>query len=355
MNLGGTAVFRPKDEDFFIGGKMKEDLKTIVSNFIEEVRTATKEADVYNIKAKYLGKKSELFNLMIKLKDMTNEERREYGSLFNNIKKDMEARIERRVEELNNKTIDFDETLPVNNETGTLHPVTIVSKEVTDILKRMGFTILDGYEMETDYYNFEALNIPKNHPARDMQDTYYLDNGMLLRTHTSPNQVHAMENLGAPLRICSPGRVYRNEDIDPSHENTFFQLEGMVIDENVSIGNLIYVMEGLLKAVFKKEVTVRLRPGFFPFVEPGFELDCSCLICGGKGCPTCKGSGWIELCPCGMIHPKVLEMSGINTKKYNGFAFGMGLTRLAMMNYKISDIRVLNSGDTRKLSEFNIE
>lgn len=334
---------------------MKEKLKTIVEKFIEEVKNANKEADLMNVKSKYLGKKSELFEAMTKLKDMSLEDKKTFGILFNNIKKDMEEKIDRRLEELNNKSIDFDETLPINEDFGSLHPVTIVGKEVTDILKTMGFTIVSGPEMESDYYNFEALNIPKNHPARDMQDTYYLDNDMLLRTHTSTNQIRAMENYGAPLKICAPGRCFRNEDMDASHETTFFQLEGMVIDENISIGNLIYIMENLLQKVFKQDVKVRLRPGYFPFTEPGFELDCTCLICNGKGCPTCKNSGWIELCPCGMIHPNVLEMSHIDSKKYNGFAFGLGLTRLAMMKYKINDIRVLNSGDIRKISSFNIE
>ena len=335
---------------------MKEKLKTIVSEFIDEIRDAKKEADVLNIKAKYLGKKSLLQSEMAKLRNMSIEDKKTYGSLFNKIKIDIEERISRRLEEINNtSTVSFDETLPIKEEMGSLHPVTIVAKEVTDILEKMGFTILNGYEMETDYYNFEALNIPKNHPARDMQDTYYLDDNKLLRTHTSPNQVRAMQTYGAPLKICAPGRCFRNEDVDASHETTFFQLEGMVIDENVSISNLIYVMEGLLKSIFNQDVSVRLRPGYFPFTEPSFELDCSCLICGGKGCPTCKNSGWIELCPCGMIHPNVLKESGIDTKKYNGFAFGLGLTRLAMMKYKISDIRVLNSGDLRRLSQFNVE
>lgn len=260
------------------------------------------------------------------------------------------------MEELNNQdNISFDETKPTYRTFGSLHPITIVAKEVTDILKRMGFTVVSGPEMETDYYNFEALNIPKTHPARDMQDTYWLSNGQLLRTHTSPNQVRAMQSYGAPIRICAPGRCFRNEDLDACHENTFFQLEGMVIDKNISISNLIYVMESLLKEVFQKDVKVRLRPGFFPFVEPGFELDCSCLICGGEGCPTCKNSGWLELCPCGMIHPNVLKMSNIDPKEYTGFAFGLGLTRLAMMKYKISDIRVLNNGDLRELKDFEIE
>jgi phenylalanyl-tRNA synthetase alpha chain len=214
--------------------------------------------------------------------------------------------------------------------------------------------VLEGPEMESDYYNFVALNVPKNHPARDMQDTYWLDNGALLRTHTSPVQARAMEKYGAPIKMCVPGRVFRNEDLDASHENTFFQLEGMVIDKNISISNVIYVMKGMLREVFKQDVEVRLRPGFFPFVEPGFELDCSCTICNGKGCPTCKNSGWIELCPCGMVHPEVLKMSGVDPEEYTGFAFGLGLTRMAMMKYKISDIRGFNSGDLRFLDQFNV-
>lgn len=332
---------------------MQEQLKTIVSECIKEAEKCTKEAEILEIKAKYLGKKSELFSLLASLKDMSVEDKKKYGSLLNKIKQELEQKINDCLEKLNSKSkISFDPTLPIYEEHGSLHPITIVAKETTDILKRMGFTIVSGPEMEKEYYNFEALNIPNTHPARDMQDTYWLDNGLLLRTHTSPNQVRAMEKYGAPIKICAPGRCFRNEDLDASHENTFFQLEGMVIDENISISNLIYVMKGLLKEVFKQDVDVRLRPGFFPFVEPGFELDCSCLICHGKGCPTCKNSGWLELCPCGMIHPNVLEMSNIDTKKYTGFAFGLGLTRLAMMKYKIDDIRILNSGDLRFLKEF---
>lgn len=332
---------------------MQEQLKNIVSECIKEAEESTKEAELLAIKAKYLGKKSELFKLLASLKDMDVSDKKKYGSLLNKIKQELEQKINDCLENLNSKSrIDFDPTLPVYEKYGSLHPITIVAKETTDILKRMGFTIVSGPEMEKEYYNFEALNIPKTHPARDMQDTYWLDNGLLLRTHTSPNQVRAMEKYGAPIKICAPGRCFRNEDLDACHENTFFQLEGMVIDENISISNLIYVMKGLLKEVFKQEVDVRLRPGFFPFVEPGFELDCSCLICHGKGCPTCKNSGWLELCPCGMIHPRVLEMSNIDTNKYTGFAFGLGLTRLAMMKYKIDDIRILNSGDLRFLKEF---
>ena len=323
---------------------------------LEELKNLNKEADVLNCKAKYLGKKSELNELLSSLKDLSVEEKKVMGPLLNQTKRELEEAFSKKIEEINNHIdYDFDETLPVYAKTGSLHPVTIVAKEVTDILKRMGFTVVSGPEMETEYYNFEALNIPKDHPARDMQDTYYLSNGELLRTQTSSNQVHAMQKYGAPLKVCSPGRVFRNEDMDANHENTFFQIEGMVIDKEISVSNLVYVMRSLLREIFHQDVNVRLRPGYFPFTEPSFELDCSCLICGGKGCPTCKNSGWLELCPGGMIHPNVLRESGIDPDEYTGFAFGLGLTRLAMMKYKIGDIRVLNSGDVRELDEFGIE
>ena len=335
---------------------MNEKVMNIKKIALEELKDLNKEADVLNCKAKYLGKKSELNELLSSLKDLSVEEKKVMGPLLNQTKRELEEAFSKKIEEINNHIdYDFDETLPVYAKTGSLHPVTLVIKDMTDILKRMGFTVVSGPEMEKEYYNFEALNIPKDHPARDMQDTYYLSNGDLLRTHTSPNQVRAMQKYGAPLKVCAPGRVFRNEDMDANHETTFFQLEGMVIDKGVSISNLIYVMRSLLSETFKKDVRVRLRPGFFPFTEPSFELDCSCLMCDGKGCPTCKGAGWIEFCGCGMIHPNVLRESGIDPEGYTGFAFGFGVTRLAMMKYKIGDIRVLNSGDVRALNEFEVE
>ena len=335
---------------------MEEKLQAIKDNLVSELHDAKQEADILNIKSKYIGKKSEFQEILSSLKDMSVEDKRKYGSLINNTKKEMESIVDDAIKNLSNKsTISFDDTVIYEENIGSLHPVTIVAKEVTDVLKRMGFTVVSGPEMETDYYNFEALNIPKDHPARDMQDTYYLDNGMLLRTQTSDNQIHAMENYGAPLRVCAPGRTFRNEDLDASHENTFFQLEGMVIDKGISIGNLKSVMQQVLSEVLKQEIDVRLRPGFFPFTEPSYEMDISCTICGGKGCPTCKNSGWVELIPGGMVHPNVLKAGGIDPTVYNGFAFGIGLTRLAMMKYKISDIRLLNSGDIRYLEQFNIK
>lgn len=336
---------------------MENELLTLKKELEEKLNECQKEADVLNIKANYVGKKSRIAEILGSLKDMSVEDKRKYGSLINNTKKEMEEMTSARIISLESKSnIAFDDSLEFNVPVGSLHPVTIVAKEITDILKKMGFTVVSGPEMETEYYNFEALNVPKDHPARDMQDTYYLDNGMVLRTQTSDNQIHAMENYGAPLRICAPGRTFRNEDLDANHENTFFQIEGMVIDEDVSIENLMYIMQELLKSIFKTEdLKVRLRPGFFPFTEPSYEMDMSCLICGGKGCPTCKNAGWIELIGCGMVHPNVLRAGGIDPDKYRGFAFGIGLTRLAMMKYKISDIRPLNSGDIRYLSNFGIK
>ena len=235
-----------------------------------------------------------------------------------------------------------DLTLPAPGpRPGSLHPVTQIQNEIEDLFTSLGFAVLDGPEVETEYHNFDALNIPADHPARDMQDTFWLTDGNLLRTHTSPVQVRGMERLGPPLRMIAPGRAFRNEEVDASHEHTFYQLEGMMMDRDVSVANLIYFMKTLLSAIFRREVTVRLRPGYFPFVEPGFELDMQCLICGGPGCPVCKQSGWVELLPCGLVHPNVLRMSGIDPDEWGGFAFGLGLTRLAMMRYGIDDIRLI--------------
>lgn len=335
---------------------MEEKIIKIKEELVLELSKVTKEAEVLNVKALYVGKKSEIQGLLASLKDMSVQDKKKYGSVINNTKKEMEELISTKLESLQNKVnFSFDDTTDYNLKSGSLHPVTIVAHEVTDILKRMGFTVVSGPEMESEYYNFEALNVPKDHPARDMQDTYYLSNGMLLRTQTSDNQIHAMENYGAPLRICAPGRTFRNEDLDANHENTFFQIEGMVIDKGVSIENLLYVMQQVLSEVFHQQVKVRLRPGFFPFTEPSYEMDMSCLICGGKGCPTCKNSGYIEMVGSGMVHPNVLKAGGIDSEEYTGFAFGIGLTRLAMMKYKINDIRVLNSGDIRYLKQFDVD
>ncbi|MBQ9769362.1 MAG: phenylalanine--tRNA ligase subunit alpha, partial [Clostridia bacterium] len=237
--------------------------------------------------------------------------------------------------------------------------ITLVQRECERIFKSMGFDVEDYSEVVTDYECFEALNIPKHHPARDMQDTYYLENGQLLKSHTSAAQnaiykkyKDALFNEGRPIKAIFPGRCFRNEATDACHENTFFQMEGVMVDKDISISNLIFFMKTMLSEVFKRDVKVRLRPGFFPFVEPGFELDISCAICGGEGCPSCKHSGWLELCPCGMIHPEVLKAGGIDPEEYTGFAFGLGLTRLAMMKYGVKDIRDLNGGSLKTLAQF---
>ena len=268
--------------------------------------------------------------------------------------KKKELREKEYEDKINNSKI-IDLTLPTEDMLGSLHPITIVQKELEDIFISMGFSVEDGNEVETEYNNFEAVNVPKFHPARDMQDTYWLENGQLLKTQTSAAQNKIMKKYGAPLKAIFPGRCFRNEELDACHENTFFQMEGMVIDKDISISNLIFFMKELLSEIFKKEVEVRLRPGFFPFVEPGFELDVKCPYCDGEGCKVCKHGGWIELCPCGMIHPKVLEMGGIDKDKYSGFAFGLGLSRLAMMKFQIDDLRLLNSGDLRVLKQMNIK
>jgi phenylalanyl-tRNA synthetase alpha chain len=220
-----------------------------------------------------------------------------------------------------------------------------------EVFAGLGFMTLTGYEVETEFFNFDSVNVPSDHPAREMQDTYWLENGLLLRTHTSASQVRTLRRFGAPVRAIFPGRCFRYETVDATHDNTFFQLEGLMVDRGISVANLIGVMKLLLGEVFESEVTVRLRPGYFPFVEPGFELDLRCLLCNGAGCQTC-GNGWIELMPCGLVHPKVLEHGGVDPDLYSGFAFGLGLTRLAMMKFGIPNIRLFNSGDIRFYSQF---
>ena len=337
---------------------MKDKLLEIKLETINLINNSTNEQELLKVKADHLGKNSKLNDILKELKNLSIDEKKEIGKLSNEIKTELETLIKDKLNNLQSNKNDkvlFDVTIPIDEECGTLSPITIVSNEVTTALKKMGFIIATGPEMETEYFNFEALNVSKNHPARDMQDTYWTDEHKVLRTHTSPVQARTMLKYGAPIRMCAPGRCFRNEDIDACHENTFFQLEVMVIDKEVSIGNLIYVMKNILKEIYHKDVEVRLRPGFFPFTEPSFELDIRCSICDGKGCPTCKNSGWSELCPCGMIHPSVLEMGGIDSKVYGGFAFGIGLTRMAMFKYNIADIRVLNSGDIRNLKQFGTE
>ncbi len=339
---------------------MLEKTTTLKQEFQKKVLSAKTSVDAENLRVEFLGKKGSVSNLMSELKNVPNEQKKEAGQIINDLKKyinDELVTLQKRIEEQEEQAMidaveSYDDSLPTSGESGSYHPITLVQRELEDIFLSMGFNIEDYVEVVDDYHCFEALNIPKHHPARDMQDTYYLSNGQLLKTHTSAAQNAIMKKYGAPLRAIFPGRCFRNESTDACHENTFFQMEGIMIDKDISISNLIYFMKTMLSEVFKKDINVRLRPGFFPFVEPGFELDIECLICGGKGCPSCKNSGWLELCPCGMIHPNVLKHGGIDPEEYTGFAFGLGLTRLAMMKYGIKDIRTFNSGSLKALKQF---
>lgn len=329
----------------------------------ERISLASSSNDIENLRVEYLGKKGKVVEILKDLKNIEPEKRKEIAMVANQAKDEIEKNLELKKEEIKekeyenkiNNTKKVDLTLPTDLNIGSLHPITIVQKEVEEIFESMGFTVEDGNEVETEYNNFEAVNVPKHHPARDMQDTFWLENGQLLKTQTSAAQNRIMKKYGTPLKAIFPGRCFRNEELDASHENTFFQMEGMMIDKDVSIANLIYFMKTLLSEIFKKDVDVRLRPGYFPFVEPGFELDIKCLYCGGKGCKVCKHGGWIELCPCGMIHPNVLKMGGIDPEENSGFAFGLGLSRLAMMKYGINDLRILNSCDLRSLKQLDIK
>lgn len=338
---------------------LKDTLLQMKEEVIEKINTAKSVDTVEQLRVEFLGKKGKITEILKGLKDLSVEEKKEIGKLANDVKTELELKIEQAVCIISEKEIEeklskenFDITFPgAEVEKGSLHPITIVQRRAEEIFKGMGFMIADGPEIETDYFNFEVLNIPKDHPARDMQDTYYLNTGNVLRTQTSACQGRFMQKVKPPFRMIAPGRCFRNEAMDASHENTFFQLEGMMVEKDLSIANLVYIMKTLLTEILERDVEVRLRPGFFPFVEPGFELDINCQICGGKGCPTCKHSGWIELLPCGMVHPNVLKAGGIDPEEYKGFAFGVGLTRLAMMKYGIKDIRELNSGDLRFLKK----
>ena len=346
---------------------MREKIEQLKIQLKNELEAVSNLQELDAIRVKYLGKKGMVTDLLKGMKDLSNDERKAVGALVNELKQSANEDITNKIEELKEAEIKkeiesmptFDLSIPTNLDRGSYHPITLVQRECERIFKSMGFTVEDYSEVVTDYECFESVNIPKNHPARDMQDTYYLENGQLLKSQTSAAQNailkkygDALRNDGKPIKAIFPGRCFRNEATDACHENTFFQMEGMMVDKDISISNLIYFMKTMLSEVFKKDIKVRLRPGFFPFVEPGFELDISCLICGGEGCPSCKHSGWLELCPCGMIHPEVLREGGIDPDEYTGFAFGLGLTRLAMMKYGVKDIRDLNSGSLKALAQF---
>ena len=346
---------------------MDNKILNLKEKFVSELDKIDNLADIESIRVSYLGKKGSVTDLLKGMKELSNDERKAFGQKVNELKGLVNEKITEKTNELKEKEIqkeielmpEFDLSMPPVMDRGSYHPITLVQRECERIFKSMGFTVEDYSEIVTDYECFESLNIPKHHPARDMQDTYYLTNGQLLKSQTSAaqNAIYkkyrdALVNDGVPIKAIFPGRCFRNEATDACHENTFFQMGGVMVDKKISISNLIYFMKTMLSEVFQKDIKVRLRPGFFPFVEPGFELDISCLICGGEGCPSCKHSGWLELCPCGMIHPEVLKAGGIDPDEYTGFAFGLGLTRLVMMKYGIKDIRDLNSGNLKTLSQF---
>ena len=346
---------------------MSEKTAEVRLAFLAALESVANGEDLERIRVEYVGKKGYVTELLKEMKSLSNEEKKTFGQAVNQLKNEVNDAITQKREELKQKEIElenskmpeFDLSMPADLSRGSYHPITLVQRQCEEIFRSMGFTVEDYSEIVSDYECFESLNIPKNHPARDMQDTYYLDNGQLLKTQTSAAQNaiykkyrHQLVNEGKPIKAIFPGRCFRNEATDACHENTFFQMEGVMVDKNISISNLIFFMKTMLSEVFQKDIKVRLRPGFFPFVEPGFELDISCLICGGEGCPSCKHSGWLELCPCGMIHPEVLKAGGIDPEEYTGFAFGLGLTRLAMMKYGVKDIRDLNSGSLKCLDQF---
>lgn len=340
---------------------LDDSIQELVSGSLLRIRSARSPEELEAVRVAALGRKDgALTQLMKQVGKLAAEEKKRSGMLLNAAKQKLEEALAAKQQELSKAALEarldaewVDLTLPAPGpRRGHLHPITQIQRELEDLFISLGFAVLDGPEVETEYHNFDALNIPATHPARDAQDTFWLPDGNLLRTHTSPVQVRGMEKLGPPLRIVAPGRVFRNESVDASHEHTFYQLEGMMVDREVSVAHLLYFMKVMLTEVFQREVMVRLRPGYFPFVEPGFELDVQCLLCGGLGCAVCKQSGWVEQLGCGLVNPNVLRLSGIDPEEWNGFAFGLGLTRLVMMRYGIEDIRLLQGGDLRFLEQF---
>lgn len=335
-------------------------LDSLRAQALEEIGGCPDLAAAAELQRKYLGKQGVLAGWLARLPSLPPEQRPVLGQGVNRLKKELTELIAARESALERVALEramggpFDASLPAApQERGTLHPLTQVTREIEDLFVSMGYQIADGPEIETDWHNFEALNIPPDHPARDSQDTFYMKGSarLLMRTHTSPVQVRSLERLKPPLRTIAPGKVFRNEATDATHEHTFHQLEGLVVDKGVSVAHLISSMKTLLRGIFRRELEIRLRPGFFPFVEPGFELDARCPFCTA-GCSVCKQSRWIELLPCGLVHPNVLRASGVDPNEWSGFAFGLGLSRLVMLRFGITDVRLLLSGDLRFLEQF---
>lgn len=337
---------------------MKEKLSQIRAKALEQINEA--HADLEQIKIKYLGKKGELTAVLRGMGSLSAEERPVIGQLANEIRAGIEEAINAKSKEMQAKALDkklksekLDVTMPATPPAvGHVHPLTQVQRELENIFIGMGFSIAEGPEVELDYYNFQALNIPENHPARDTQDTFYISENVLLRSQTSPVQVRTMEHQKPPIRVISPGRVYRSDALDATHSPLFHQLEGLVVDKGITMGDLKGTLEIFAKKLFGESTKIRFRPHHFPFTEPSAEVDVSCFVCGGKGCRLCKGEGWIEILGAGMVHPFVLSNCGINPEEYSGFAFGLGLERIAMTKYGIDDIRLFYENDKRFLEQF---
>lgn len=340
---------------------MREKLQALKEQALQDLETVTSLEELKNLKVQYLGKKGSLTEILRGMGALSAEERPKIGQIVNELRAELEGKIDDYTKVLEEKALadkltneKVDITLPGRvPKIGHLHPITLTMREIKKIFMRMGFDVNEGPEIENDYYNFEALNLPKDHPARDMQDSFYITEEYLLRTHTSPVQARTMQNKcdNEPVRMIAPGRVYRR-DYDATHSPMFHQVEGLVIDKHISMADLKGTLELFLKEMFGSSVKVRLRPSFFPFTEPSAEVDISCVICGGKGCRVCKNSGWLEILGSGMVHPNVLTMSGYDPQQVSGFAFGMGVERIAMLKYGIDDLRLFFENDLRFIRQF---
>jgi phenylalanyl-tRNA synthetase alpha chain len=327
----------------------------------ERILACENASALKDLEREYIGKKGVVAQILAAIPNLAPEDRKAHGQRANQLKQAIHEALAARQSDFEaaglahaRRADDFDPTLPPPRaERGSLHPITQVTRELEDLFVSMGYEVLDGPEVELDFYNFEALNITKDHPARDSQDTFYCDAAgqLVLRTHTSPVQIRAMEGREPPFRVIAPGRVFRQESTDASHDHTFYQMEGLVVGEEISVAHLIGAMKTLLRGIFGRDLDVRLRPGHFPFVEPGFELDARCPFCTG-GCRVCKQTTWIELLPCGLVHPNVLRAGGVDPERFSGFAFGLGLSRLVMLRHGIDDVRHLLDGDLRFLEQF---
>ncbi|WP_174729662.1 phenylalanine--tRNA ligase subunit alpha [Mesobacillus harenae] len=343
---------------------MQDRLKELEGEAISKVESASSLKELNEVRVSFLGKKGPITEVLKGMGKLSAEERPKMGALANEVRDVISMRIESKQQELEEAAVNeklasetIDITLPGRPvRTGSHHPLTKIVEELEDLFIGMGYTVAEGPEVEKDYYNFEALNLPKGHPARDMQDSFYITEEFLLRTHTSPVQARTMEknNGQGPVKIICPGKVYRRDNDDATHSHQFMQIEGLVVDENIRMSDLKGTLEVFAKKMFGDDREIRLRPSFFPFTEPSVEMDISCKICGGAGCSVCKKTGWIEILGAGMVHPNVLEMAGYDSKKYTGFAFGMGAERIAMLKYGIDDIRHFYTDDIRFLTQFSV-